>query len=125
MDWIVRTSASYTHVGGPSVVVARGLTGAHLLRSFFIRQIQPLGRAKTKMWLYPGPNCPDCPSSEELSAVEVDTQIHKVLDLRVNQNPRVDPAPLQGGVASTRVSTLDPVLAAFTILTFHCACDLA
>jgi hypothetical protein len=36
------------------------------------------------MGMYLGPNCPDCPSSEELSMEEVDAQIHKVLDLRVS-----------------------------------------
>jgi hypothetical protein len=52
------------------------------------------------MWMHPGPSCPDCPSSEELSAVEVDARIHKVLDLGVNPNPRAGPDPLQRGVAS-------------------------
>jgi hypothetical protein len=28
-----------------------------------------------------GPNCPNRPSSDEFSMVEVDSQIHKVLDL--------------------------------------------
>jgi hypothetical protein len=46
------------------------------------------------MWMYPGPSCPDCPFSEELRAVEVDAQIHKVLDLEVNPNPRVGPVSL-------------------------------
>jgi hypothetical protein len=35
------------------------------------------------MWTYPGPSCPNRPSSEELSAVEVEEWIHKVLDLTV------------------------------------------
>jgi hypothetical protein len=33
------------------------------------------------MGMYPVPRRPDCPSSEELSAAEVDAQIHNVLDL--------------------------------------------
>jgi hypothetical protein len=63
------------------------------------------------MWLYPGPSCTDRPSSEELSAAEVDAWIHKVLNIGVNPNPRAGPAPLQGGIASARVSMLGPVLA--------------
>jgi hypothetical protein len=72
------------------------------------------------MWLYLGPSCPDRPISEELSAAEVDFWVHKVLDLGVNSNPRAGPAPLPERVANARVSMLDPVLAAFTILSFHC-----
>jgi hypothetical protein len=56
---------------------------------------------------------------------EVDSQVHKVLDLGVNPNPRADPAPLQGGVANTKVTMLDVVSADFMILSFHCACGLA
>jgi hypothetical protein len=73
------------------------------------------------MWLYPGLSCPDRPSIEELSAAEVDSWVHKVLDLGVNLNPGAGPAPLQDGVARPRVSTLGPVSAAYVILTFHCA----
>jgi hypothetical protein len=76
------------------------------------------------MWMYPGPRCPDHPSSEELSTANVHSWIHKVLDLGVNPNPRAGPTPLHGGVASDRVSMLGPILAAFTILSFHCARDL-
>jgi hypothetical protein len=101
-----------------------GLTGTHLLWTFFSRRIQPLRRQKIKMWLYPGPSCPDRPFSVELSTVEVDSRVHKVLDLGVNPNPGAGPTPLQGGVASARVSTLDLVLLAFTILSFHCAAAL-
>jgi hypothetical protein len=50
------------------------------------------------MWTYPGLSCPDCPSSEELSAAEVEAQIHKVLDLGVNLNPGPDPVPLRRGI---------------------------
>jgi hypothetical protein len=53
--------------------------------------------------------------------MEVDTRIHRVLDLGVNLKPGAGPAPLQEGVASARVSTLGPVLTAFMILSFHCA----
>jgi hypothetical protein len=76
------------------------------------------------MGMYPGPSCPDQPSSEELSMAEVDTQIHKVLDLRLNPNPQVGPAPLRRGVTSARVSTLGPISAAFAILSFHYTRDL-
>jgi hypothetical protein len=75
-----------------------GLTKMHLLRTFFSCQIHPLRRRSTKMWTYPGLSCPDCPSSEELSAAEVEAQIHKVLDLGVNLNPGPDPVPLRRGI---------------------------
>jgi hypothetical protein len=55
---------------------------------------------------------------------EVDSRDHKVLDLWVIPNPKASPIPLQGGVATSGFSTLDPVLVAFKILSFHCACDL-
>jgi hypothetical protein len=72
------------------------------------------------MWLYPGPSCLNRPSPEELSVAQVDSWIHKVLDLGVNLNPRADPVPLQEGVDSARVSTLGPISAAYVILSFHC-----
>jgi hypothetical protein len=81
--------------------------------------------AKDQDVVYPRPCCPDCPSSKELSVIEVNSWIHKVLDLGVNLSPRFDPAPLQGGLASTRVSTLGPILVAYAILSFHCSRDLA
>jgi hypothetical protein len=33
------------------------------------------------MWAYPGANCPNRPSSEELSVTEVEAWIRKVFDL--------------------------------------------
>jgi hypothetical protein len=69
--------------------------------------------------MYSGPSCPDRPSSEELCTAEVNAWIHKVLDLEVNLNPRAGPVPLQRGIASVKVSTSSPVLAAFMILSFH------
>jgi hypothetical protein len=51
--------------------------------------------------------------------VEIDSQIHKVLDLGTDPNPRVRPAPLQEEVASARVSMLGPVLTTYMILSFH------
>jgi hypothetical protein len=77
------------------------------------------------MGMYPGPNCPNRPSLEELSTVEVDARIHKVLDLGVSPNPRVGPIPLRRGIASARVSTLGPVWVAFMILSSHGAHDFA
>jgi hypothetical protein len=64
----------------------------------------------TKMWLYPCPSCPNCSLSEELSMVEINTQIHKVLDHEPDPNPVAGPVPLREGVASTRVSLFGPVL---------------
>jgi hypothetical protein len=63
----------------------------------FSRQIQPLWRQRTKTWTYPGPNYPDRPSSEELSVIEVEAQIHKVLDLGVNPTPVPAPSPYGEG----------------------------
>jgi hypothetical protein len=77
------------------------------------------------MWLYPWVSCPDRPSSKELSEVEFDSRIHKVLDLGVNPHPGVGPAPLQGAVASARVSMLGPISVVFAIISFHCTHGLA
>jgi hypothetical protein len=55
---------------------------------------------------------------------EVDSWIHKVLDLGVNPNPRAGLALLQEGVASARVSMLGLVSTAYVILSFYCAHDL-
>jgi hypothetical protein len=46
----------------------------HPLRTFFSHRIQPLRGQRTKMWMYPRPSYPDCPSFEELSAVEVEDE---------------------------------------------------
>jgi hypothetical protein len=56
--------------------------------------------------------------------MEINTQIHKVLDLGANPNPGAGPAPLQEGVASTRVSMFRPVLVSYMILSYHCAHSL-
>jgi hypothetical protein len=74
--------------------------------------------------MYPGPSCRDRPSSGELSAVVINTRIHKVLDLGANLNPGAGPAPLHEGFASTRVSMFGPVLAVYATLSFNCARDL-
>jgi hypothetical protein len=71
------------------------------------------------------PSCSNRPCSEELSTVEVNSQIHKVMDLGINPNPKASPAPLQEGVASARVSTIGPISTAYMILSFHCARGLA
>jgi hypothetical protein len=101
-----------------------GLTGMHLLWTFFSHRIQPLWKWRTKMWVYLGPICIDCLSSVELSAVKVEARIQNVLDLGVNPNPGLGPVPLWRRIASVWVSTSGPILVAFGILSFHCACDL-
>jgi hypothetical protein len=53
------------------------------------------------MWMYPGLSYPDCPSSEELSEMEVEAQIHKVLDLGVNLNSGANPVPLRRGITGS------------------------
>jgi hypothetical protein len=50
---------------------------------------------------------------------EINTRIHKVLDLGANPSPMASPAPLQEGVASTRVNMFGPILVAYVILSFH------
>jgi hypothetical protein len=62
-----------------------------------------------------GSSCPDYPSSEELSLVEVEAQIHQVLDLEVNLNPDPYLVHLRRGIVSV----------AFTILSFHSTHNLA
>jgi hypothetical protein len=101
-----------------------GLTGMHLLRIFFSCRIQLLRRRRTKIWMYLGSSCPDRPTYEELIAVQVEAQIHKVLDLKVNLNPGPSTVPLRRGIASVKVSKSSPVLASFVIPSFHCAHDL-
>jgi hypothetical protein len=71
------------------------------------------------MWLYPGPSSLDCSFSEELSATEINTWIHKVLDHGANLNPWTGPTPLREGVANTWVSLFGSVSAAYAILSFH------
>jgi hypothetical protein len=78
---------------------------------------------KMKMWAYLGPSCLDHLYPEELSVVEVETRIPKVLDSSIILSPGFGPDPLRRGIASVRVSTLGPVSAVFTILSFYCTHD--
>jgi hypothetical protein len=57
--------------------------------------------------------------------VEVEAQICMVLDFVVIPSPSAGLDPLRRGITSVRASTLGPVYAAFMILSFHCAHDLA
>jgi hypothetical protein len=77
------------------------------------------------MWLYSGLCFPNRSFSKELSAADINTQIHKVLDHGANSDHGVGPAPLREGVASTRVSLLESISAAYAILSFHHARGLA
>jgi hypothetical protein len=61
---------------------------------FFSRRTQPLQLRKTKMWAYQRSTCPDHHSPEEMSAVEVETRIHKVLGAAVVLPPGAGPDPL-------------------------------
>jgi hypothetical protein len=47
------------------------------------------------MWAYLGSTSPDHPSSEELSAVEMETQIRRVLDITAVPPPGAGPDPLR------------------------------
>jgi hypothetical protein len=49
------------------------------------------------MWTYPGSSCLDRPSPEELSVVEVEAQICKVLDSVVIQLHGAGPIPYEEG----------------------------
>jgi hypothetical protein len=100
-----------------------GLTGIHLLWTFFSCRIEPLQKQRTKMWAYPGSSRPNSPSSKELIRV-VEAQIHKVLDLGVISIPGASPVPLRRGIASVGVSTPSPIPVTLMILSFHCAHDL-
>jgi hypothetical protein len=55
------------------------------------------------MWAYLGSTSPDHPSSEELSAVEMETQIRSVLDITAVPPPGAGPDPLRRGITSVRV----------------------
>jgi hypothetical protein len=81
----------------------------HLLRTLFSHRIQPHRQWVTKMWLYPGPSCPDRSLSEELGDAEINIRIHKVLDHEADLNPRAGPTPMREGVGSTRVSLFGSV----------------
>jgi hypothetical protein len=61
---------------------------------FFSHRTQPLQLRKTKMWAYQRSTCPDRPSPEELSAVEVETRIHKVLGVAIVPPPGAGSNPL-------------------------------
>jgi hypothetical protein len=61
------------------------------------------------MWLYMRPSCPDCPFSEELGNVKINTQIHKVLAPGADLNHGASPAPLREEVYNTSVSPLGSV----------------
>jgi hypothetical protein len=70
------------------------LTGILLLWTFFSHRIQPLLMRRAKMWAYPRSSCLDHPSSEELSAVEVEARIRKVLDSATILSHGAGPDPL-------------------------------
>jgi hypothetical protein len=53
--------------------------------------------------------------------VEINTQIHKILDHRANPNVVSGPVPLREGVASTMFHLLGSILIVYMILSFHCA----
>jgi hypothetical protein len=74
--------------------VAGGLSGIHLLQTFFNRRIQPLQKQRTKMWAYPGSSRPNHPSPEELSVVEVKARICKVYDSIATLSPGTGLDPL-------------------------------
>jgi hypothetical protein len=76
------------------------------------------------MWLYLGSSYLDRSFSEEFSKVEISTLIHKVLDHVANLNSGVGHVPLREGVASTRVSLFESILAARTISSSHHTHDL-
>jgi hypothetical protein len=59
------------------------------------------------MWTYPRPSYPDQPSFEELSAVEINTQIHMVLYLEANPNPRAGPTPCKKWLPAPGLVCLD------------------
>jgi hypothetical protein len=87
-----------------------GADGRESSTYLFSRLVQPIRHRATTMWMYPGPSYPDCPFSEELYDVEINTWIHMVLAHRVDLSPWAGLAPLREGVNSTTVN-----LFAFTL----------
>jgi hypothetical protein len=95
----------------------------HLLQISFSHRIQSLRQRVIKMWLYSRKSCSDCSFSEELSDVNINTRIHKVLDHGADLNLGADPVPLGEGVASTRVSLFGSVFGSLHDFISHCARD--
>jgi hypothetical protein len=79
-------------------------------------KLQPKHEVLQQLWqegltrmhlLYLGPSCLDHPFFEELSAVEINTWIYKVLDLGAYPNPRAGPSPLPKGMLAPGLVCLD------------------
>jgi hypothetical protein len=60
-------------------LVFSGLTGADTIHCWVSRQIQPLQYRPTLMCGYSGVDDPQCHSKEELSAEEIEFQIHSII----------------------------------------------
>jgi hypothetical protein len=100
------------HARGPSIITAGGPVDVSQLPDLatLVVKNQDVTVFEVKL---------DYPSSEELNEAEVNSRIHKVLDLGADLNPGACPALLQEGVASARVSMLGSVSVAYAILSFH------
>jgi hypothetical protein len=63
------------------------------------------------MWRYPVPSCPDRTFSVELVGVDVDSQVQRILALRVHRHSGSAPIPLRDGVVTPWVILLGPIAA--------------
>jgi hypothetical protein len=77
------------------------------------------------MWAYPRPRCLDHLGPEELSATEVETRMHKVLDSSIILSPDSGLDHLRRGITSVWASTLGPIYATFMILSIYPTRDTA
>lgn len=82
----------------------QGLTGVHLLRTFFSRRIQPLRVRRHRMSLYRGPSDPDRSFSEEPSEGQVDQWVRQAIERNVDPRPGAGPEPLRHGMPNPWVS---------------------
>jgi hypothetical protein len=73
-----------------------GLTDADLLHTFFSHPIQLLCQREMTMWMCPEPTCSDCPFSEELGYMEINTQIRGILAHGDRSESWLQPHPFKG-----------------------------
>jgi hypothetical protein len=120
MEWLGRTSPAATPTREPLAVAVGWVDWDAPPVDVFLPPGSTAPEAEDQDVDVSGTKLPDHPSSKELSAVEEEARIHKVLDLGVNLTPGASPIPLWRGIAIVIVSTLGPILVTITILPFHC-----
>ena len=93
-----------------------GLTGVHLLRTFFARRLHPLRVRRHRMSRYLGPSDPDRPSIQELSDDQVTSRVRQVIDNAADPRPPPGPSALRDGMREPWVSVVVCYLVAFRFL---------